>query len=208
MVSRTYTKNREVAAANSRGFTLLEVMMVTFISSFVFAGVLSAYIFLGRSLSRQANEDSLESRAHLALYYFTQDLSNASTIVANNPGTYTSGTQLSLIVPGAAGSVTYSCDWSGGSSAGVLSRAVGSNPSLPLLNNLSSFQFFFYDPTGTAISVPASPPSSPQINIKQVCMAFTSGAGYAPAGNRSQFTVVSPRVVLKNQALLKDPNDP
>jgi len=39
-------------------------------------------------------------------------------------------------------------------------------------------------------------------------MVFTSMAGYAPSGNLSQFTVVSPRLILKNQALLKDPNDP
>jgi prepilin-type N-terminal cleavage/methylation domain-containing protein len=203
-----YTKSRNTHAALHRGFTLFEVMMVTFISSFVFAGVLSAYIFLGRSLSRQVNEDSLESKAHLALYYLTQDISNATTITATNPGAYASGTQISLIVPGTAGTITYACDWSLGNSAGVLSRAVGSNPALNLLTNLSSFKFIYYDPTSNVVAAPGGSPASPQINIKQVCMVFTSNAGYAPAGNRSQFTVVSPRIVLKNQALLKDPNDP
>jgi len=181
--------------------------MVTFISSFVFAGVLSAYIFLGRSLSRQVNEEGLESRARLALYYFTQDVSSATTISATNPGSYTSGSQVSLSIPG-SGTVTYSTDWSQGNTSGVLTRQIGSNPALTVLTNLSAFTLSYYDPTGSLVSVPASTPSEPQINIKQVCMVFTSMAGYAPSGNLSQFTVVSPRLILKNQALLKDPNDP
>lgn len=182
--------------------------MVTFISSFVFAGVLSAYIFLGRSLSRQSNEEVLESRARLALYYFTQDVASATAITATNPGSYTSGSQISLIIPGIPGGVTYSSDWSGGNSAGLLTRTVGTNPPLTLLSNLTSLNFMYYDPTGTVVTAPATAPASPQINIKQVALVFTSAAGYASAGNLSQFTVVSPRVVLKNQTFLTDPNDP
>jgi prepilin-type N-terminal cleavage/methylation domain-containing protein len=49
-MSRTNDPRR--GFAKSAGFTLVEIMMVTFISSFVFAGVLSAYIFLGRGLVR------------------------------------------------------------------------------------------------------------------------------------------------------------
>jgi hypothetical protein len=62
---------------NVKGFTILEVMMVTGISAFVFAGVLSAYIFLGRSLARQVNEMDLESRSRTTLNYFTNDVSAA-----------------------------------------------------------------------------------------------------------------------------------
>ena len=91
MASRSHIKGRSGNSRITGGFTLFEVMLATFISSFVFAGVLSAYIFLGRSLSRQLNAEGLESRTRLALYYFTQDISSATSIIAQNPGAGTQG---------------------------------------------------------------------------------------------------------------------
>jgi hypothetical protein len=55
-------------------------MMVTMISAFVFAGVLSAYIFLGRSLTRQGFEMDLESHSRTALQFFSDDVHAASGI--------------------------------------------------------------------------------------------------------------------------------
>lgn len=189
------------------GFTLLEVMMVTFISSFVFAGVLSAYIFLGRGLSRQVNAEQLESRTRLALYTFTQDVSSATSITAENPGAQVTGDQMTLTLPG-SNSVTYHCDWSQGLTSGILERQVGSGPYLVLLTNLTSFSFQYFDATTHLVTVPSSAPTSPQMGIKQVCMAYSSSAGYGPSGNLSQFTVVSPLVILKNTGLPLDPNTP
>jgi prepilin-type N-terminal cleavage/methylation domain-containing protein len=207
MVSQFHTKDHSRRDRRKRGFTLLEVMMVTFISSFVFAGVLSAYIFLGRGLSRQVNEEGLESRTRLALYYFTLDVSSASAISAENPGAQTTGTQMTLTIPG-TGLVNYYCDWSGGTTKGILERQVGSGAYLVLLTNLTNFSLQYFDATTNPVIAPASAPSLPQINIKQVCMTYTTSAGYAPSGNLSQLTVVSPMVLLKNKGVLQDPNDP
>jgi len=182
-------------------------MMVTFISSFVFAGVLSAYIFLGRGLARQVNAENLESRARLALHTLTQDISSASAITAQNPGAQVTGMQMALTIPG-SNTVTYYCDWSQGAANGILERQVGSNPYLVLLTNLSSLSFQYFDSTTHAVAVPAAAPSSPQVDIKQVCLTFTSTAGYGPSGNLSNFTVVSPLVILKNKGVLQDPNSP
>src|ERR1700722_16300710 len=121
MVFQSHTRDHSANALGMRGFTLLEVMMVTFISAFVFAGVLSAYIFLGRGLSRQVNAESLESRTRLALHYFTQDVSSASSITAQNPGVQVTGTQMALVIPG-LNTVTYYCDWSLGATNGILER--------------------------------------------------------------------------------------
>ncbi len=207
MVSTKRTSGPSRRPSKTGGFTLFEVMMVTLISAFVFSGVLSAYIFLGRSLARQVNAESLESRTRLALYWFTRDVSSASTITANEPGAGTTGTRITLTVPG-VGTITYALDWSGGAGKGMLSRQVGSGPTLTLLNNLTSFSFGYYDPAGNTVTPPASAPSSPQINIKEAYMNYTSTAGAAVTGAQSNFTVVSPRVLLKNQALLVDPNSP
>jgi len=181
--------------------------MVTFISSFVFAGVLSAYIFLGRGLSRQVNAEGLESRTRLALHYFTQDVSSASAIAAQNPGSQVTGTQMALTIPG-SNTVTYYCDWTQGPANGVLERQVGTNPYLVLLTNLSSFSLQYFDSTTHAFAVPSAAPSAPQIDIKQVCLTYTSTAGYGPSGNLSNFTVVSPLVIMKNKTVLLDPNSP
>lgn len=185
--------------------------MATLISAFVFAGVLSSYIFLGRGLARQVNEESLESQARVALYWLSQDVSSASAIATQNPGTATTGYQLSL-TESSIGSVTYYCDWSAGSPNGKLVRNA-SGTSLTLLKNLSSINFAFYDVNGNAVSAPStgsplSAPTTQQLNIKQVGMYFTSTAGTAVVGNQSTFNVASPRLVMKNKGLLTDPSNP
>src|ERR1035438_4744404 len=82
-------KDRRQRASLLRGFSLLEVMMVTFISAFVFAGVLSAYIFLGRGLMRQGNEEQLESRSRQLIAKFEGP--GSSYAFAKLPESYTNG---------------------------------------------------------------------------------------------------------------------
>jgi len=208
MVSIKPIKGHRSRLVDRGGFTLLEVMMVTFISSFVFAGVLSAYIFLGRGLSRQVNAEGLESRARLALFWFTQDVAAASAVKAQNPGAGVTGTLMILTVPSLGNNVTYACDWSGGAGKGKLTRQVGAGATLTLLTKLTSFSLGYYDPTGNSITAPSTAPANPQANIKQVVMIYTSTAGVAKSGNQSNFSVVSPIVILKNEALLTDPTTP
>jgi len=207
MVSIKPIKGHRSRLVDRGGFTLLEVMMVTFISSFVFAGVLSAYIFLGRGLSRQVNAEGLESRTRLALFWFTQDVAAASAVKAQNPGAGVTGTLMNLTVP-SLGNVTYACDWSGGAGKGKLTRQVGAGATLTLLTKLTSFSLGYFDPNGNPITAPSTAPLNPQANIKQVYMVYTSTAGVAKTGNQSKFTVVSPLVILKNKALLTDPTTP
>ena len=91
----------------------------------------------------------------------------------------------------------------------TLTRTVnGATPGLLLLTNLTSFGFQYFDSTTHAVTAPATAPASPQIDIKQVCMTYTSSAGYAPSGNLSNLTVVSPLVVLKNKGALQDSTYP
>ena len=181
--------------------------MVTLISSFVFAGVLSAYIFLGRGLARQINAEGLESRTRRALYWFARDVSSATSITAQNPGATTTGNRMTLAVP-SLGTVYYACDWSGGSGQGKLTRQVGSGATLTLLTDLSSFGVGCYDLTGNAITLPSSAPSTPQVDIKQVYMTYTATVGVASTGAQSNYTVVSPTVILKNKGFLQDPTAP
>lgn len=180
--------------------------MVTLISSFVFAGVLSCYVFLGRGLARQINEESLESRTRTALFWFTRDFSTASSIIAQDPGATTTGNQVTLSTP--SGTVYYACDWSGGVGAGKLTRQLTSSGAVvTLLTNLTSFKFGYYDAAGNSITVPASA-SQADAEIKQAYMAYLSSAGVAITGSASNLAVVSPTVIMKNKGLLTDPVSP
>lgn len=206
MVSLPLIRDRRRRAPRTRGFTLVEVMMVTFISSFVFAGVLSAYIFLGRGLVRQGNEEQLESRSRLTLYDFTQDISGASAVLT------ASGTVLSVStwIPQSGGNApvlgtaTYTYDPVNAQLTLARSSPVPaaqlafpswptptSPPAFVLLNNLTSFSFGTFDIAGNSTGVPGL--------IKQVNMAFTTTAGSRVSGAQSHFTVVSPQVILKNK---------
>jgi prepilin-type N-terminal cleavage/methylation domain-containing protein len=199
------TKDRSLTPPRVRGFTLLEVMLVTFISSFVFAGVLSAYIFLGRGLVRQGNEEQLESRSRVALYDFTQDMSGASAVLAASGTVLTVSTWIPQTSPNppVAGTATYTYDPVNqqlilvrtAPPTALLAFPNWPTPTPPppfvLLNNLTSFSFGTYDINGFATGIPAL--------IKQVNMNFTATAGSQVSGAQSHFTVVSPQVILKNK---------
>jgi len=169
-------------------------MMATLITAIVFAGVLSAYIFLGRGLVRQGNEEEMESRSRTTLFYFTQDVSAATSI-----STYTAS-QIVLTTPSTA--VTYTYNAAPGSPgiapSGTLVRTqVPVNQSIPtsLLTNLSTFAFNYFTISGTAPSSSAT--------VKQIQMAYTAIIGSSVGGAQAHITVVSPRVIMKNKPSLQ-----
>ncbi len=180
-------------------FTLLEVMLATVISGIVFSGVLSAYIFLGRGLTRQGNEEVMESRSRLALFYFTQDVSSATTV---DPTNMTS-TQMSLYSPDQFDEVIYTYDQLGGTLTRTTTGTAPGPASLTLLIGLTTLTFNYYSfvPTTT----PTPPPLPPPAAVKQINMAFTTVAGLSVSGAQSQLEVTSPRVTLKNKPLLGAP---
>ena len=201
MASRSHTNGRNKKSPKERGFTLGEVMLATFISAFVFAGVLSAYVFLGRGLTRMGNEEILDSKSRLVLYYFTQDVSSASCV---DPNGMTS-TLLKLCYPDTSDEVVYTYN----SSAGTLTRTItGTAPSLPItalfsglastssLGNvgLSSFTFNYYDSSGATTTI--------ALAVKQINMSFTGAAGLAATGAKSHLSYVSPRVTMKSKLLV------
>jgi prepilin-type N-terminal cleavage/methylation domain-containing protein len=186
-------KDRKQFIPNEKGFTLVEVMMVTVISSFVFAGVLSAYIFLGRGLVRQGNAESLESRTRTTLFYFTQDVSATSAISISLSTelklTTASGTIVDYVYSPAVDSQ--------GNPAGTLTRVPSPpNANIPvtLLIGLSSFQFNYMDMSGNVMN-----PANNTPLVKQVSIDYTAFAGAAVSGAQSHFSVVSPWVIAKNK---------
>jgi len=62
------------------GFTLVELMIGASLASFILAGVLSTFLFLGRSGANVQNYNDMEAQARKALELFAEDTRQASGV--------------------------------------------------------------------------------------------------------------------------------
>jgi prepilin-type N-terminal cleavage/methylation domain-containing protein len=185
-------------ARAGRGFTLVELMVSLSVSAIVLGGVLAAYIFLGRNLARLVNSQHQQVQSRRTLVMFTKDLSTASVL-----STATTS-QILLTKPVSSGNATVTYTYTAPSPAtaanGTLVRTEtlpsASPTTLTILSGLTSFTFSYYNGGGTAVT------SSPQ-SVKTVEFSFASAAGSATNSTRTTFNSVSPRVVLRNKAVLQ-----
>jgi hypothetical protein len=67
-------------AAPSAGFSLVEVMVAATLSGFVLAGVLSAFLLVGRSGLAASSYSELESQIRVGLEVFGEDVRNATDL--------------------------------------------------------------------------------------------------------------------------------
>jgi hypothetical protein len=165
----------------------VEILVATSVSAIIFAGILTAYLFIGRNLTRLVNVQHQEVESRRTLRYVTQDISAAIEL------TTATSSQLAVTKPTSGGttSVTYSYS----SANGTLSRT-DSTGTQTLLSGLSAFTITYYNEGGTAVS------SSPQ-SVKSVEVAFTSTAGSSNSGTLASYSTVSPRVILRNKQVLE-----
>lgn len=175
------------AGRDRGGFTLVEVMVATSLLAVVLAGVLSAYLFVGRNLTRLVNTQHQEVESRRALRNFTQDLSAAIQLST------ATATAITLTKPTAGAATTVSYTYAGG--AGTLVRTEA-GASQTLLSGLTAFSFSYFSEAGSAVS------GSPQ-SVKGVELAFSSASGSAASGTRATYTTVSPRVLLRNKPALQ-----
>ena len=164
------------------GFTILELMVSTLITAIVFSAVISAYVFLGRSLIRVGNADSLESGARRTLYYFRQDAATATAV------TTAGASQVTLSTPN--GTVSYTYD-----SVGQTLTRVNTSGTLALLSGVTTCKFDYYDSSQTATTTPAV--------VKLVDFVATTTNGTLASGSESHFSFASPRMVLRNKPFLQ-----
>ena len=172
--------------AGRRGFTLVEVMVATSLLAIVLAGVLTAYLFVGRNLTRLVNLQHQEVESRRTLRTFTQDLSAAIQLSTATVSA------LTLTKPTASGTTTVSYSYS--SAAGTLTRTEAS-VTTSLLSGLTAFTITYYNEGGTEVT------SSPQ-SVKSVELTFSSEVGSANSGTLARYTTVSPRVILRNKPSL------
>ena len=157
------------------------------ISVFVLAGVLSTFLFLGRSGVNVQNYNDMEAQARKALEYFAEDTRQASAIA------WGSNTSLTLTVDTLQ--IVYSYD----ATAKSFSRRIGSSTKV-LLTGVTSFQFKGYTITGTEITdlsttaaLTAAGKVTKQLQIS--LEAARSNRTVVAATN----TVLSARFILRNK---------
>jgi Tfp pilus assembly protein PilW len=191
ITTRSPTSNRS-DARRAAGFTLVEIIIGAALSGFILAGVLSAFLFLGRSGANIQNYSDMESQARKALESFAEDVRQAKEI------TWTSPVQLTLTVNSPMGSaaVAYAYDSATGSfsrtdAAGTRRLVTGIVP--------GTFAFRSYNVAGvelplvTAVNLAAASSSTKLLQIS--LEATRSKQTVVTATN----TVLSARFILRNK---------
>lgn len=189
MSARTGCMSRtSVHKISRRGaFTLVEVLVATSLLAIVLAGILAAYLFVGRNLTRLVNLQQQEVESRRTLSTFTQDLSAAIQLSTATP------TQLVITKPTGGGTTSVTYTYSAG--AGTLVRTEGAQTQ-NLLSGLTAFSISYFNEAGNPVT------SSPQ-SVKAVELTYSSAVGSALSGTRASYTTVSPRVLLRNKPVLQ-----
>ena len=145
IISTTHTSRRRRPCG---GFTLTELIIGVSLSTIVMAGVLSAFLMLGRSGVNVSAYAASEAEIRRAVEEFSQDIRMASNVAWN------SSTSVTLTVPNnytsTSNLVTYAYDSStSGGTAGSFYRRAGDSTStatpLILVRNISSFAYARYN---------------------------------------------------------------
>lgn len=181
-------------AAPAGGFTLVELMIGASLGSFILAGVLSTFLFMGRSGANVQNYNDMESQARKALEFFAEDTRQASGVIwgsDSNTVALTVGTNR----------VTYSYNPTSRQFSRVeiviaTSAAVSSRV---LVTGITSFGFSAYNisgsnlPLDTAANLTAANGSTKQLQIS--LEAARANTTVVAATN----TVLSARFILRNK---------
>lgn len=181
--------------ARTRGFTLVEVLIATTLSSVVMLALISSFLFIGRSLSRLSSYQALENEARKTLNYLRNDFAGAKSVKA---GTTPTANAVTLVL--AAGEVTYTYD----TTAKKLRRQAtfGASPDLYLLSTTmcecAAFAFGYYTTTDGVPTDQNAPTTVIPYSVKQIDVAFTlqSPTGWATE-RRTRFEAASSRFLIR-----------
>jgi type II secretory pathway pseudopilin PulG len=207
------------------GFTLVELLIGAALSAAVMAGVLSSYIYIGRSLARLANQQTLETEGRRTLANFSRDVRMASGLVTiSTSPTSPASNRVDLIVPSGSSSNTITYYYNSTAISGstisddvtvngstvamrreALTRCVYNGTtvtSLTLLRNITTngLTFRYYDGSDAVYTAYTDYLSG----IKQLSLEFSTQTGISDNGTQTRVhQVASNRLILRNRALLQ-----
>ena len=172
------------------GFSLVELMIGASLSSFILAGVLSTFLFMGRSGANVQNYNDMEAQARNALEYFAEDTRQASGVVWSDINT--------VVLTVGTNTVTYQYN----AVARRFARQVvggGSTSTRVLVTGITSFVFTAYNISGSSVPIAsaaqrlAANGTTKQLQIS--LEASRTNTTVVAATN----TVLSARFVLRNK---------
>ena len=187
MITTTPSRILRLKASRRRGFTLVEVMIGATLSSFVLAGVLSTFLFLGRSGQNLRNYSDMETQARKALELFAEDTRQASSVVWADSNT------LTLVVNAINIKYAYA--------SGSFVRTIGTaTTGTTLLTGITNFSFLAYSITGVALTDFSTAAARTAANsaTKQVQISL-SAARSSQTVTTATNIVLSARYVLRNK---------
>ena len=189
MTTTTPSRARKDAGLVQRtaaaGFTLVEMMIGAALSTFILAGVMSTFLFLGRTGANVANYTEVEGQARRGLELFAEDVRQASAI------TWNSNVSVTLVVNSTP--VVYQFD----SSISTFQRR-DPGGTRNLLTGVTTFQFKGYNINGAEVDLTDLVSASKITKQLQISLrASRTTRTVASATN----TVLSARFILRNKRI-------
>lgn len=158
------------------------------LSAFVLAGILSTFLFLGRSGANLRNYSDMESQARKALEVFAQDVRQASAI------TWTASSSVTLVVNTV--SITYTHE----TANKTFTRAIGTS-SQTLITGIAngSFAFKAFNVAGSAMPLTtAAERTAASSSTKQLQISLEANRNTTTVATATNL-VLSARYVLRNK---------
>jgi hypothetical protein len=163
--------------------SLVELMVATSLGALIMTGILTVFLFIGRTSANMSSYVDLESQARESLERFAQDARQASSI------TYTSATEINLTVNST--SITYGYD---AATAQFYRTLSGTRTNL--LSGIIAFSFIGYKLDGPQVSL--SNLALAGTNTKQIQLSLKAQRVNRTAAAVSN-TVLSARYILRNK---------
>ncbi len=212
----TLSRIPERAHRRQRGFTLVEILVSAGISAFILTGVLTSFLFLGRSGANLQNYTEMDAQARKAMELFAEDVRQASSATWSQVNSGYGADKITLKVGGVDVAYSIGTRTRNGSSSLCLIRTISSVETILISGIVAPSArtsetdttctpiFRAYTVSGNQITgIEYANPSaatltSANTNTKQIQISLESTRTSSTAA-RATNNVISARFILRNK---------